>query len=374
MILAVIILVLSFLLYVWFSALGTPEKSSEEVQGLGVAPSYIPPKEKTIFGPRGIEQKIEPKEGTPSFFPSFSDLPELLDEGLELFQRNFAPLASPSPIPKPVLSEEEIFNKIWSPEYRAELKKIETMLIQDGELAGITPTTLPPPEPSEEPAEAANAATLNWVIPEANETLPSTDEEVFKIYLNILEAARANKLITEEEYQGFKRGINEVLPQLIQAEREALRRGSTTGKTLPGEQLLAESQDPKKQTTTLLKGLSFVFNLIEPTNAAWIRSPDCYKDDDPSYAVPGIWGWTFCCNCGLHFEWTRVRRRWRCLPHFEDDCGEQQDHCWEDACFPPVPFGCLNLVCGPEPPVIQLWPNAIWDGNLPLPTGICGCG
>lgn len=85
-----------------------------------------------------------------------------------------------------------------------------------------------------------------------------------------------------------------------------------------------------------------------PGVPGWHTIPDCYKDLNPAFFVPGFNAWDACCNCGLF-----------CAPigcTFVPDCGP-----FGAACN--TPLGCLNAIC-------IGWPNAIYDYT----TGICGCG
>jgi len=146
----------------------------------------------------------------------------------------------------------------------------------------------------------------------------------------------------------LRKGIFEILPNIIEAEKQAFIRGGGSGSLLLRDQRFSQSKQLKETITALLDGIAYVFSFIEPVNAAWVRGDGCYKDDDPFYLVPGYNLAAFCCNCGWSFSSAGYT--------FVPDCGVQSLQC-------SIPMGCLNFTC-------SSWPNARWYET----TGICGCG
>lgn len=252
-------------------------------------------------------------------------------------------------------SEEEIFNRIWPREYLGYLKGLERLEIRDGVIQATDPGSMirfgAAPRISSEFDEEDPVA--NWVIPpgERHPTF-ATDQDVYDSYLTILERARANDWITEEEFERFRHGIREVLPRLIERERENFRRGVPSSLTLPRDQRFSESTTVRTLVQNLLDGIKYVLLSAEPVSAGWTTAPDCYKDDDPSSRALGFNAASFCCNCGI--VW--ICGKGGCVPVFVPDCGPDSSVC-------DVPLGCLNAVCKDKP-------NAIWDPG----SGICGCG
>ncbi len=228
------------------------------------------------------------------------------------------------------MSDSEIFEKMWPKGYRTELRKMEEIMMQDG-------------------------------FVKQNEQSPmASDEDMFDFYKTTLNYARHKQWVSKENYTNLLRGLTEILPEILGREKASLRRGGrdTSSIILPGGQRLTHDTSDTL-VDSIIEGLSYVFSFAEPANAAWFRDIDCYKDDIPFYPIPGPNLWSFCCNCGMHFQMVGTK----CVPHYDRDCGADMSHCNFDACAPGRPLGCLNLACG-------VWPNAIWS---PL-TGICGCG
>ena len=120
--------------------------------------------------------------------------------------------------------------------------------------------------------------------------------------------------------------------------------------------------------TGIIKTMAHIFaNKI--ADAGWFTTPDCYKDNNPEYLVEGFTVVTGCCNCGvIIYECGDA-----CCASFIPDCGPNGYTCAVASnCANYIPLGCLNAswACGN-------WPNAIWDGPpgavQPI-TAICGCG
>lgn len=271
-----------------------------------------------------LEQKL-PRQPLPNFTSVGSAVPALLPD--------YTP---PGPM-SPLITEEEVFQRVWTPSYLAHLKRIENTTITPGDDQG---------------GEVLNGAVKEWAIPVDQRTSLSTDEEVYKTLLNVTQEAYENGWITREQLDDYKRGITEILPQIIQQEKALIRKGENPQGILPAGQRFLESSSIAVLAKDFLDGLAYIFRIVEPANAAWVRGDDCYKDDDPSNNTRGFNGSTFCCNCGLHCH----PCKFGCCWHFHKDCGEQATECQ-------IHFGCLNAVC-------KDWPNAIWDKE----TSICGCG
>jgi len=228
------------------------------------------------------------------------------------------------------LTDEEIFNAIWHPDYVQALKMIENQMVQDG------------------------------VMKDTERSTFSRDEDFYVFLQTTLEYARAKGWLEEEDYQRYQKVWAEDLPQMVKQEREALKKSGRRSGVLPADQRLSL----EKPTASLLKdvvdGVLYSVLLVRPAYASWVRSPDCYKDDDPDYNIPGFNARIFCCNCGIVIFVCGET----CCEEFVEDCGEQGNECEQRSdCAPYIPLGCLNLICGS-------WPNAIWDPD----TGTCGCG
>lgn len=216
------------------------------------------------------------------------------------------------------VTQEDVFRILWPASYREDLQRIEDIMVQEKFLR----------------EDQRRSFTI--------------ENEIFDFYADLLIFMKNRGEITQEEHANFTRGVQTILPPLIQKEREALVRGLNISSALPGGQRLSRPNSLKKTAKDLLNGLAHVFKLAEPANALWFGVPSCYKDDVPFYPVPGPNLIGFCCNCGYFCA------SFGCT--FLPWCGNQSVFC-------NVPVGCLNLVC-------RTWPNAIWDPT----TGICGCG
>jgi len=215
-------------------------------------------------------------------------------------------------------TEQEIFEIIWPKYYRDYLFDMRSLMINDG------------------------------FINSNQHTVFASDADIYN-FVKALDAYAFSKgWITEEDYNNFIRGVNEVLPELIEGEKKDLRFGKPFSglKTLPGGQVFAN----KSKTAILrdlLDGFAYVLIRAKPAYAAWVTKGVCYKDDNPADQTPGSNLPTICCNCGF-----------RCTNYcvFVEDCGTNGAAC-------DTQIGCLNSVC-------QNRQNAIWDPQ----TGTCGCG
>lgn len=217
----------------------------------------------------------------------------------------------------PILSEEEIFQRIWSDDYIKYLQEIDRLIIEDGF-----------------PADGNDP-----------QTILATDKDIFKFLRSMFIYTYKKGWITDNDLNNFLNGVEEILPELIKQERDALQNKGTLGNFLPNNQYLTQR---KQLFWKFAKGILNIAINVQPIYAGWTRNEDCYKDDDPNNQKIGSNKAVFCCNCGLHHHGDH----W----HFHNDCGPYGVACDRQ-------LGCLNRVCG-------AWPNAIWDRQ----TGICGCG
>jgi len=256
------------------------------------------------------------------------------------------------------LSDKEIFEKIWPASYRDELIDLQNLEIVGGELIagggisdGFNFDDSSPSDFATDPVE--------WYIePEKRVLKFSSDEDIYLAIDVIFEEALESKMITQEEMSKFDEGAL-VLKKLIDQEKSNLKKGQLkSSATLPGYQNFYQAKNqPSLVVKEILDGFFYTVFMAKPVDAKWVRSPDCYKDDDPSFKPLGMNTRVFCCNCGIKF----VRVGKYCIPIFKDDCGEKMSICGP-GCRPGIPLGCLNKIC-------KNYPNAIWDPD----TGLCGC-
>lgn len=237
--------------------------------------------------------------------------------------------------PKP--TEEEIFNKLWPLDYRDFLTVMQDLMIKDGFMAA-----------------------------EARISLVDTDEKVYSILLKTTDYAEKQGWVVAEDAEKLRRGVSISLRAAIDEERKAYREGRTPISILPRDQNISRVWYGKQFfVEDVIRGLKYVLS-IQTANAGWHTSPDCYKDNNPEYTVPGFNAWSFCCDCGLNWRCSSVG----CICVYKEHCGPGGCDC--------ANFGCLNNVCGWGPgPAFgpEHWPNAIWDSlGGAFGTGICGCG
>lgn len=223
-----------------------------------------------------------------------------------------------------LLSEKEIFSRIWPEDYIKYLRDLEDLMRKDNYLA----------------TEEA--------------ILLDSDETIFSFLGEVVNYARQNNWIKPEDAKNLEKGLRDVLPVILNQERDALRKNISRKSIVPGDQDLFPGENKENNAKniidSILNGLKYVILQARPAFAqGWVAlDVICYKDLNPLYLVPGFNLFSFCCNCGI-----------RCVPTacvFIPNCGPFSIFC-------DIPLGCLNKVCA-------AWPNAIWD---PL-TGICGCG
>lgn len=296
------------------------------------------------------------------FFPTLKPLlPPKIETLLPTPPRGTVPLPGseirqvPPPPPRP-LTEVEIFNRLWPREYLGYLRGLERLEIRDGVIQATDPGSIvrfgATPRISSEFDEEDPVA--NWVIPPGERHAAfATDQDVYDSLMAILRQAHQNGLISDEEFERFRRGLTENLPRLIKEERKALREGRPSSLTLPADQRFTRAPTIRQAVRNLLDGIVYTLFLANPADAFWVTIPPiCYKDDAPFFPVLGFSAASFCCNCGIIWNCGKSG----CIPVFVPDCAPHSVIC-------DIPLGCLNAVC-------KVWPNAIWD---PM-TGICGCG
>lgn len=227
-----------------------------------------------------------------------------------------------------LLTDEEIFDRLWPQSYHDYLHTLEDIMAQDG-----------------------------FIRAEEKHVTIHTNEEIYAILLKTVDFAVLKGWVVPEDAEQLRKGIKGPLADSIRVEGDALRRGGDVSEKLPlpGSQQLSSIPSEKKTIFgDVLDGLKYVFS-VRQAFAGWHVFPDCYKDDNPLNSTPGFNGWAFCCDCGFVEECSPDG----CVCVFELHCGTS---C---TCYP---LGCLNAVC-------IAWPNAIWDQfSNPLGTGICGCG
>jgi len=331
-----------------------PTFTSSPLEALKPIPGVIPLTTPLLVDPgeRGIPSQEIGEIKPPSNLLSIPEAVQKTKEIYEKIQRNLG-ISPPATGP---LTEKQIFDIIWPPEYVTGLRGLENIEIRNGEMVGFVPAASPPAEQIVEPAES-ELPEINWYILPSERSAFKTDADVFKSLKNLLMIFHQNGWISDQEYPIFQKALNETLPHMIQEERKNLQSGLPQSRTLPGQQQIIVDGNPAVLSDDILKGLSYVLKAGEPTNAAWIRGADCYKDDIPVYPVPGFSAPAFFCNAGLHVHCGHSG----CFLHFHRDCLPHSVGCH-------IPLGCLNLVC-------KVWPNAVWDAPwYPLPTTMCGCG
>lgn len=218
--------------------------------------------------------------------------------------------------PRRVLTEEEIFSIIWPKYYRDYLFEMRGLMVSDG-----------------------------FISPDKHAAF-TADKEVYDFVKSLDAYAFSKGWITEEDYKNFIRGVDEILPPLVEQEKGDLRAGKRSSNALPGGQRFVRA-GKLEILRDLLDGFAFVFFQAKPVDAKWVTKDDCYKDDNPADKELGENLVTICCNCGF-----------RCTNYcvFVEDCGTNGAAC-------DTQIGCLNGVCENKQ-------NAIWDEK----TGICGCG
>jgi hypothetical protein len=251
------------------------------------------------------------------------------------------------------LTEEEVFDILWPPDFRARLMSIQNLEIIDGVVKGNNQAFLEGVAANEESFGGSTVINKWYIPPEDRAAAFKTDEDVYKALRAIARQMHLNGMLNSDQLSTVEDTLNHLLPGLIDAERKILLNFGRIGLMLPGEWQTSFLSGIRKFARTLLDWFMRDF-LIKSVYAAWVRQAlfpgmpgDCYKDDVPMYPVPGFNLAAPCCNCGLKCGNGCV---------FIPDCGEQGTRC-------NVHFGCLNLMC-------REWPNAIWDPQ----TTICGCG
>ncbi|MBI2122231.1 MAG: hypothetical protein HYT98_03845 [Candidatus Sungbacteria bacterium] len=270
------------------------------------------------------------------------------------------------------LTEKQIFDILWRPEYIQELRKLEGVEIRNGIMTGLIPVTASPTDSNIAEISESELSKINWYIPPIMRSSLQTDDDIFKSLKNLLGVFRQNGWINDKDYPIYQKALDETLPQIIKEERKNLQSGLPQSRILPGQQQIIVGGNPMVLSDNILSGLKFVLGSAEPANAAWFTGPpDCYKDDEPALPIPGPSVPAFFCNAGIEFSWAVYKGKWYCLPSFNPDCGPHDIDCIIGACAPPVGLGCLNSLAN-----CKVWPQAVWDAPYALPpqTLMCGCG
>ena len=338
----------AFFWFFWVENEATTPAARTTIQGSGVTGGLAGESRKpsihagditeiTSQGALNIHSTVQSLVGIMAEKPVFKGFAtEVPEQNNDFLDKNAPPLPDPDALsfasPKKQLTEADVFNRVWTSDYRNYVETIEKLMIQDGFVKG--PSAL------------------------------NTDQDMYDSMERILNYALKKGWVAEKDSESLRKGIREVLPALIEEEKQGFLSGNEQTKALPKDQnLTLQKKSQKDAVSDLLDGLKYVF-MASPAHASedytpsWNTSPDCYKDLNALNPVPGVNLWAFCCNCGLYCSYGCV---------FIYDCGPYSTSC-------NVPLGCLNLVC-------QSWPNAVWDawwyfGSPPgnIPTGICGCG
>lgn len=223
------------------------------------------------------------------------------------------------------LTEEEIFDQLWPPSYREHLLELEELFVEN-----------------------------NVISPAEKHDTVLRDEDGYAILFQLADYMEKKGILPSQDVERYRRAVLIDLPRELEKEREALRQNGKSVTLVPGYQNLAGIKFGNTFfITDIIEGLKFIISSwsAEEARAGWFVSPDCYKDNDPNYTVPGFNNKTICCDCGENSECGPDG----CICIFEEHCGPSLCDC--------ANFGCLNGQCGD-------WPNAIWDPA----TQTCGCG
>lgn len=145
----------------------------------------------------------------------------------------------------------------------------------------------------------------------------TSDEKIRAFWHRAIEWALWQKLITEAEANGFREGLNIIIPELQKKERQ---------------------QYEDKLNSVSLGLMNLIAKIIKSVNA----QGECYREG--SALSSGYNTWAMCCNCGFYYD------------------GEE--YIWYNDCnygYCNFDLGCKNLMCSSLP--------MIWDSE----SGICGC-
>lgn len=350
----------------------------------------------------GREHKLIPVEpGKESLFTmkfgSSGQVPEAFSR-INKFLGNripFLPKPAKASLPTTMgrkLTEGEIFDTIWPPQYLSKLVSMERLTIQNGKLISSGGF----------PINKARVGTIvpkgniNWKIPENTPRVFRTDEDVYLALKSILNQDLANHWISQGQYANFTRGITIQLRALVDDQREQLLKYGAQTRVLPKDQRFVGGKTSGETMDDFLAGLHFVFGSIPEVGAAWVtgqvlvpnftfattststiltasstpfiiydgtsRSVDiCYKSDDSgsiSSLAPGggFTAFSTCCNCGLGVVCDPTDPT-ICSTGSVDDCGTLSQGC-------DIPKGCLNLTCD-----LTGFKYGFWDSI----SGLCGC-
>src|SRR3989338_2421375 len=160
-----------------------PTFTSSPLEALKPIPGVIPLTTPLLVDPgeRGIPSQEIGEIKPPSNLLSIPEAVQKTKEIYEKIQRNLG--ISPSATGQ--LTEKQIFDIIWRPEYIAGLRGLENIEIRNGEMAGLVPTSPPPADSVAETAESS-LPEINWYIVSAERSAFKTDADVFKSLKNLL--------------------------------------------------------------------------------------------------------------------------------------------------------------------------------------------
>lgn len=335
----------------------------------GVIPLTTPPV--AIVGEKGVPLQeigdIKPPSGIISG-------PEAIQKIQDVYARIKNSIGGNIPAGQGKLTEKQIFDILWRPDYIAELRKLESIEIRNGEMPGLPEYDFPPADLTVSESEPKP---IEWYTPSSERSALQTDQDVFKSLKNLLKIFYQNGWIKDQEYPAYLKAFNEILPKLIEEQRRYLRSGLPLTRILPGQQQFVIDGNPIVLSPNILSGIAFVMRTVEPANALWTRGEECWKDDEPLRdipigppALPVLF-----CNSAIEFNVVKFKKKgkvkWVCTPDFTFDCGQLGLECWIGTCWPPIELGCLN-----SPVHCKAFPNALWDPpwDFPEPTTLCGCG
>lgn len=240
------------------------------------------------------------------------------------------PVSPPAPPPRPVLSKQEVFNRLYPAEARDYLRTLEKVMRDQKFL---------------KPSDVFNFDDHEHI------------GDVYDFLKRAVDFGVSVNLVSQDQVFNFKQGVDKAR-DLNEVEAQELERTGRSSAGFPdGEKTPASRENLLAQFLETLKDL-FV---IPVAYASWVSAPTglCFKFGAIN-SVPGLQHPAFCCNCGIHFD--------EGIPIFLPECGPYNFAC-------DIGLGCLNGWA-------RKFPSAVWDGppGMPPPappppwTGICGFG
>lgn len=240
------------------------------------------------------------------------------------------PVSPPASPPRPVLSKQEVFDRLYPAEARDYLRTLEKVMRDQKFL-------------------------------KSSDVFNFDDHEhigdVYDFLKRAVDFGVSVNLVSQDQVFNFKQGVDKAR-DLNEVEAQELERTGRSSAGFPdGEKTLTRRENLLAQFLETLKDL-FV---IPVAYASWVSAPTglCFKFGAIN-SVPGLQHPAFCCNCGIHFD--------EGVPIFLPECGPYNFAC-------DIGLGCLNGWA-------RKFPSAVWDGppGMPPPappppwTGICGFG